>query len=122
MKRLQVVSAIAFIVWVLIWGASLAHGDFKVIVKMKYSDWIKKHGLGKAYFNYYDESGDVDKTKKLSKDFPKKVTLSFPSGAVSVGEGFTVILNSYVCDDASDVSGINGPSKSPETVRLTFPC
>lgn len=123
--KIEIITAVAFIAWVLIWSASLAHGSsgLKVIVKLKYSDWIKKHGMGKATFNYYDASGDYQNYHKdLSKKFPKQVTLQFPSGAVDVGEAFTVILNSYVCDDATQIEGTNGPGKSPETVRLKFPC
>jgi hypothetical protein len=124
MTVIKIVTTVAFITWVLIWGASLAHasGGLKVVVKLKYSDWIKEHGMGKAYFHYYDASGDVSKNKDLSKKFPKEVTLQFPTGAVSVGERFTVVLNSYVCDDATQVSGINHPSKSPETIKMRFPC
>jgi hypothetical protein len=94
----------------------------KVVVKIKYSDYIKEHGIGKAYFKFYDDSKDVIKTKDLSKKFPKSVTLKFPSGAVDVGEKFIVVLNSYKCDDATQVSGVNGPSKSPEKVKMRFPC
>ena len=97
-------------------------GGLKVIVKIKYSDYIREHGIGKAYFHFYDDSGDVSKTKDLSKKFPKQVTLKFPGGAVDVGEGFTVVLNSYVCDDATQKDGVNSPKKSPETIKMRFPC
>jgi hypothetical protein len=124
MNIIKIVTAAAFITWVVIAGINYAHGSsgLKVVVKLKYSDWIREHGMGKAYFNYYDAGGDVSKSKDLSKKFPKQVTLKFPSGAVDVGEGFTVILNSYVCDDATQKDGVNSPKKSPETIKMRFPC
>jgi hypothetical protein len=127
MNVIKIVTLAAFVAWVVIAGinysnANASSSGLKVIVKLKYSDWIKAHGMGKAYFHYYDDSEDAVKNKDLSKKFPKEVTLQFPSGAVDVGEGFTVILNSYKCDDATEVSGTNSPGKSPETVKMRFPC
>lgn len=129
MTILKLVTTAAFITWVVIAGinfgnahASNNDGGLKVIVKLKYSDYIKSHGMGKAYFKYYDDSKDVIKTKDLSKNFPKEVQLQFPTGAVSVNEGFTVILNSYKCDDATQKHGTNSPKKSAETIKMSFPC
>lgn len=126
MTILKLITTVAFITWVITAGmhyANASSSGLKVIVKLKYGDYIKKQGsTGKAYFRYYDDSRDAVKTKDLPKNFPKQVTLQFPSGAVDVNEGFTIILNSYKCDDASDVSGVNHPTKSPETVRMSFPC
>lgn len=128
MTILKLVTTAAFISWVIIAGINFgnAHannGDsLKVKVKLKYSDWIREHGMGKAYFRYYDDSEDSIKTKDLSKKFPKEVQLQFPTGAVDVGEGFTVILNSYVCDDATEKHGTNSPGKKIETIKMRFPC
>lgn len=126
LEIVKIITTVAFITWVIIAGIHYANASssssLKVIVKLKYSDYIKEHGMGKAYFKYYDDSKDSIKTKDLSKKFPKEVQLQFPSGAVDINEGFTVILNSYKCDDATDAHGVNHPKSSPETIKMRFPC
>ena len=120
MNKIIAIFIIAVLAVGLVSVASASSG-LKVIIKMKYSDYIREHGIGKAYFRYCDSDSNC-KSKDLSKKFPKSVELSFGKGVVSVGEGFRVVLNSYVCDDATQVNGINHPTNSPERVTIRFPC
>lgn len=93
--------------------------ELKIIVKFKYSEWQKDHPkqIGKVIMSASSNIDEYEKQIDFSK-LPSSKTIGLE---VPVKGKFTVHLNSYATDDGTQVSGVNGPEKEPETVRIKVP-
>ena len=94
----------------------------KVIVYFKYSEWHKDHPKQIGKIDLYVTS-DTDTYRKNLKasfmdDLPKKKSINLD---VPVNGEFIVHLNSGPRDEGYQKSGVNGPEKSPEKVKVRVP-
>ncbi len=114
-----IISSLVILVFPLPLEAKSSSSSLTIIVKFQYSDYLKKHPkeIGKMDLYVYSDQDEYRKYIDLSK-LPKSKSISLN---VAVNGQFTVHLNSYARDDGTQVSGINGPEREPETVRIRVP-